>query len=133
MSQRQPSPAEEIAGTVNELAAETRRLVHDEAKAAEEEVVSKARASAPVIALFAAAGLLALLAGASLYRFAMRLLERLLPPTLAALAATGAAGAGALALVRAGSKRLGEIEPPVPTDTVHRATKQARAVAERVG
>lgn len=133
MSQRQPSPAEEIAGTVNELAAETRRLVHDEAKAAEEEVVSKARASAPVLALFAAAGLLALLAGASLYRFAMRLLERLLPPTLAALTAAGAAGAGALALVRAGSKRLGEIEAPAPADTVHRATEQAREVAERVG
>lgn len=133
MSQRQPSAAEEIAGTVNELAAETRRLVHDEAKAAEEEVVSKARASAPVLALFAAAGLLALLAAASLYRFAMRLLERLLPPALAALTAAGAAGAGALALGRAGSKRLGEIEAPVPADTVQRATEQAREVAERVG
>lgn len=129
MTDRAPTPEQEIAGTINELAGETRRLVRTEAKEAENEVWAKARANAPVIALFSAAGLLALLSGASLYRFTMRLLERMLPPSLAALFGAALYGAGAVALVRLGTARLDDVRAPLPTETARKTVEDVRQAA----
>ncbi|WP_395103446.1 phage holin family protein [Actinomadura sp. SCN-SB] len=93
------------------------------AEAAQREVRDKARQRVPALRFGAVAGTLGALAAASTYRLNLLLLERKLPPEIAALVAAAAytGGAGCAALLAA---RHWRGKPaPLPTET-------ARQVAE---
>lgn len=129
MTDATPSPETEIAASLDELGLQARRLIRSEAQAAEHEVWDKAKASAPVIGLLGGSGLCALISAACLYRFSMRMLERLLPPSLAALLAAGVSGTGSVVLLRAGMARLNTLRAPLPSETARATLDDARAAA----
>src|SRR3954447_3015499 len=97
MTEQQQSPQAGIAGALTDLSEQTRILVRGEIAAAQRETWGKLKATAPAVGLLAGAGVLGLAASASAYRASLRLLERWLPPTGAALVATAVYGGGAAA------------------------------------
>lgn len=103
---------------------------------AQKEMWSRAKAAAPAFGLLGSSGVLALVAGASSYRYALRLLEKKLSPTKAAFVAMVVSGGAAAAAGAAGVRRLREVGPPLPTQTARRteavvaqAADEASAVA----
>jgi hypothetical protein len=98
-------------------------LARSVAEAAQREVYGKARQRVPAIRFGALAGTFGVLAAASTYRLNVLLLERKLPPELAALvaAAVYTGGAGCAAVLAA--RRWRGLPPPLPSET-------ARQVAE---
>lgn len=126
------TPQAGVAQAVGDLSDQTRRLVRQEITIAQREIRDKAAEGAPALALAAAAGVLGLAAGASAYRLTLRLLERRLPPDVAALAAAfgyGAAAGGAAALAVARIRRL----PPLLPETASRASQAMAGAADEAG
>jgi hypothetical protein len=120
-SHSQPPPEEGIADALSDLSGQTRALVRREVESAQAEMWAKAKAAAPAVALLALSATLGLAAAASAYRWNLRMLEKALPPSAAALMAVLAYGGAAAWTGSMGLQRLRQLPAPVPTDTV-RAT-----------
>jgi Putative Actinobacterial Holin-X, holin superfamily III len=118
MTEQQQSPQAGIAGALTDLSEQTRILVRGEITAAQRETWAKLKATAPAVGLLGGAGVLGLAASASAYRLSLRLLERWLSPTVAALVATALYGGGAAAAGVAGYQQLRALPVPFPADTV---------------
>jgi hypothetical protein len=127
MTETPPTPQAGIADALGDLSEQTRILVRHEIDAAQREMWEKAKQSAPAFALVAGAGVLGLFAAASSYRLSLRLLEKALPPAVAAFAATAGYGAGAACMGVLAARRIRELPPPFPAET---AKRTGRAVAE---
>lgn len=121
-----------IADALTELSEETRVLVRAELESAEREAWGKLKRAAPGIALVSVGGALGLAAGASSYRFCLRVLERMLGPSFAALAATAGFGGAAYFAVRSGIERLRAAPAPLPTDTARETAATVKETAETV-
>lgn len=119
-----------VTEALGDLGEQTKTLVRAELDAVRAEMWDKAKAGAPALALGGAAVTLGLCAGASTYRLSLRVLERMMSPTGAALLATlGYSGAAAYAAVAA-ARRLRDLPPPLPTETARRT---GEAALEEVG
>lgn len=133
MTQTQ-SPQAGIADALTQLSEDTRLLVRQEIDSARQEMWEKGKQLAPGAALLGAAGLLGVFSAASVYRFALRFMEKLLPPTLAALFAAGGLGALAAYSATQGVERIRGLPAPVPSETVKQAATGVReAVPVSVG
>jgi hypothetical protein len=120
-----------VSGALHDLSENSRTLVRTEVEAAQREMWTKAKESAPTFALLSAAGFFGLLSAAASYRLSMRLLEKLLPPVPAALVAAVGYGAGAGCTAALGLRWLREMPPLFPTETARRtADAAARATSE---
>jgi Putative Actinobacterial Holin-X, holin superfamily III len=93
------------------------------AEAAQREMAEKARQRVPALRFGALAGTFGVLAAASTYRLNVLLLERKLPPELAALVAAAAYTGGAGCAAYLAARRWRGLPAPLPTET-------ARQVAE---
>jgi len=131
MSQPQ-SPQAGIAGALTDLSEQTRILVRDEIAAAQRETWGKIRAIAPAAGLLGAAGVLGLAASASAYRASLRILERWLPPTAAALVATAVYGGAAAGAGVVGARQLRTLPAPVPAETAQQAAAAVQETAAEV-
>jgi hypothetical protein len=120
-----------IADALQELSENSRVLVRHEISAAQQEMWTKAKDSAPAFGLLAATGGLGLFAAAASYRLSMRLLEKLMPPVPAALAAAVGYGAGAAYLAVLAARRLRELPPLLPTETARHARETVTDTAAR--
>ncbi|PVZ06896.1 phage holin family protein [Actinomycetospora cinnamomea] len=118
MTEQQQSPQAGIAGALTDLSEQTRILVRGEIASAQRETWDKLKATAPALGLLGGAGVLGLAASASAYRASLRLLERWLPPSGAALLATVVYGGGAAAAGMAGLQQLRTLPVPFPAETV---------------
>lgn len=98
-------------------------LAQSVAEAAQREMWGKARQRMPAVRFGAVAGTLGVLATAATYRLNLMLLERKLPPELAALVAAtayaGGAGCAALLAVR----RWRGLPAPLPTETTRQVVQ----------
>ncbi|MDD7920377.1 phage holin family protein [Actinomycetospora callitridis] len=118
MTEQQQSPQAGIAGALTDLSEQTRILVRGEIGAAQRETWGKLKATAPALGLLGGAGVLGLAASASAYRASLRLLERWLPPSGAALVATAVYGSGAAAVGAIGLQQLRTLPMPFPAETM---------------
>lgn len=113
----QQTPQAGIAEALGDLSQQTRLLAREEINAAQQEMWAKTKAAAPALGLTAAAGVCAVMTGASLYRFSLRLLEKRFPPPTAALLATIAYGSITGGVGVAAARQLRNTPPPFPTET----------------
>jgi hypothetical protein len=116
-----------IADAVAQLSNDTAALVRQEIEAARRELWERAQQSAPAVGLLGASAVLAVFATASAYRVGLRFLERIFPPTVAAILATTGYGVAAGYAASEGMRRLREAPPLFPVDT---ARETAQAVGE---
>lgn len=123
------SPQAGIADALAQLSEETRVLVRNELRSAQQEVWEKAKAAAPALALVGGGIALGAAASASAYRFVLRVLERATSPGFGALLATAGFGAGAFVALSAGIDQLRDVELPLPSETVREATGDAAQAA----
>jgi Putative Actinobacterial Holin-X, holin superfamily III len=118
------SGAEAIRGFVDDV----RELLQQELRAAQEELAGKARmASEGALLLGVAVVLGALAAGASTVMI-MRMLERILPPTMAAAVATIIFAVPAAALATAGLAEVRRALPLVPERALDELREEIREV-----
>ncbi|MFC4053437.1 phage holin family protein [Actinomadura syzygii] len=87
------------------------------AEAAQQEMLEKARRRVPALGLGVVAGAFGMLATAATYRMNVLLLERRLPPEVAALVAATVYGGGAGAAALAASRKWRGQPAPVPSET----------------
>ncbi|TYK52882.1 phage holin family protein [Actinomadura decatromicini] len=87
------------------------------ADAAQQEMLEKARRRVPALRLGVVAGAFGMLATAATYRMNVLLLERKLPPELAALVAAAVYGGGAGAAALAASRKWRGQPAPLPSET----------------
>jgi hypothetical protein len=95
---------------------------------AHQEMVAKAKKDVPALRMGAVAGTLGVLATAASYRLSVLLLEKVLPPGVAALAAAVAYGSGAGCVAAVAMRRWRKASAPLPTETARRF---AEAVADK--
>lgn len=126
MSQQSQQPTERIAEALGDVSEQTRLLVHQEVASARQEVIDRLKAAAPGIGLAGLAMGLGVVSAASSYRLGLRILERLMPPTAAALTATVVPVGLAAAAAVAAKRTLEQAPSPLPNDTIA-ATRQAAA------
>lgn len=120
-----------VADAIARLSDETRELVREELDDAREELIGRAKALAPAAGLLALGAGMGLAAAASSYRLALRILERMTTPGVAAFLATAGFGAAAAVATSAGIRRLGGAPAPVPTGAAITAVRDtAETVAE---
>lgn len=124
MTESQPNPEEGITDALTDLSGQTRALVRREVESAQAEMWGKAKAAAPAAALLALSATLGLAAAASAYRWNLRMLEKALPPSTAALTAVIAYGAGAAWTGVLGVQRLRQIPAPLPKDAIRAASNR---------
>jgi hypothetical protein len=106
-----------VAGALTDLTDQTAALVRREIDAARQETVDKLKLGAPAAGLLGLGGLLAAMAGASAYRWSVRLLELHLSPRTAAFVAMSGYGAAAGLVTAAGVRALQAAPNPLPTET----------------
>ena len=128
-ARRRPS-RQELAETTDSQMEQNLVLAKYVIDAAQREMADKARQRVPALRLGAVAGVLGAMATASSYRMNLALLEKKLPPELAALVATavysGGAGAAALAAVR----RWRGLPAPLPTETAKQVAEIIQEAAD---
>lgn len=129
-SSSQTSPQDDVAQAVDDLSRGTRELVRNEISLAQREMLAKARQSAPAFLLAGAAAVSGSFALASCYRLSHRLLEKRLPPASAAFIAVLAYGGAAAACGVYAARRIRELPPPFPSDTVRHASRSVSQAAE---
>ncbi|WP_067487993.1 phage holin family protein [Actinomadura hibisca] len=121
-SRRRPSKAE-LAEQVDGSLEQNMALAEQVIKAAQQEMAEKARQRIPALRMGAVAGTLGALATAASYRMNMALLEKKLPPELAAMVAaavySGGAGAAALAAIH----KWRGLPAPLPTETARQVVE----------
>lgn len=110
-----------VTDALQDLSDNSRTLVRQEVAAAQREMWQTARQAAPGILLLAGAGCLAAASAAASFRLSLRLLEKPLSPTAAALAATAMYGAAAGAAGVLGAWRLRQAGPLFPAETARQA------------
>ncbi|TDB86779.1 hypothetical protein E1264_16675 [Actinomadura sp. KC216] len=103
--------------------AQNLQLARRVADAAQEEMLDKARRRVPALRLGAVAGVFGVLATAAVHRMNLRLLERKLPPELAAFVAAAVYGGGAGAAAMAASRKWRGLPPPLPTETARQVVE----------
>jgi hypothetical protein len=114
---------------LNDLGEQTVMLVRQEIEAAQREVLSKVKTWVPALGLAGVASVCGVYAGASGYRLVMRLLEKLLPPTLAALVASGGLAVVAVWAGGGAAAKLRDLPAPIPSDAAkHSADTVVAAV-----
>lgn len=129
-----PDPAESsTAELLRGMTDDVRALVQGEVAAARREMTDKARAAGPGAAMLGGAAVLGALAAGTSAVVLVRALDRVLPPTAAALVATALLGGGAAALAKAGVADLRLVGPPVPERTVESVRADVAAVTEAAG
>lgn len=121
-----------VARAVTELTDETAGLVRRELDSAKRELLTKAAANLPALALLGLAALLSVLSVASTHRWILRLLEKQLPPATASLIAAVSFGGSAGAAAVVGAEWLRKAPTPLPTDTARDATETAAEVRTQV-
>lgn len=132
MTDVSPTPQEGVAHALTDLSEQTLVLVRQELDAAQQEMLAKARRWLPAAGLLGVAAGGGVFATASSYRLVMRILEKVLPPALAAFVATvGFGGLAAVALGK-GREKIRQLPPPVPSATARRAGEAAATAAEEV-
>lgn len=129
MSESERAAQAGVADAIGQLSEQTRVLVRREIEAVQREMLDRGRQAGPGIALAAAAAVFSLLAGASAYRWSLRLLEKVLPPASAAFVSMTLCGAAAGGAAVAGARRLRTAPAPVPVDTAAVTGAAARAAA----
>ena len=121
------APTSELLHTV---ASEVRSLVQSELTSARREITGKALRARPAMAKLGAAGVLGAMAAGTSAAVLVRVLDRVLPRTASALAATVLLGGAAAALAAAGREDLRRIGSLVPEQTVQNVKADAAAVTE---
>ena len=107
------------------------KLVRQELQLARNELLDKARLSAPGVACFGGAAVLGAAAVGAATVTVIRLLEQGLPAPAAAAVATAALGGAAAALAMVGRNQLRAVNP-VPEETVRSLRSDVEAVTDRV-
>lgn len=118
------------ADLLQAVSADLSALVHQELQRAQQELADKARQLGKAGALLGGAAALSTLAVGTSAALLLRLLERHVSPTTAAVVATGLYGAGAGALAAAALEEIRRAWPLVPKETVAGLRQDVRAVTE---
>jgi hypothetical protein len=127
------TPGSNTADLLQALSADVAALVRQELRRAQEELAAKGRQAGKAGALLGAAGVLGALAiGTSSAAF-VRLLEKRLSPTGAAVVATLLYGGGAAALASAALAEFRRALPLVPEETVASVRSDVRVATEARG
>ncbi|TVT34056.1 phage holin family protein [Amycolatopsis rhizosphaerae] len=129
---RSPAPVEDrsIAQLVQDLSDQMRRLVRDELRLATAELKAKGRRAGVGAGVTGAAGVLALLGGATLVAAAVLALALVLPGWAAALIIGGfLVLVGGIALLVGGSQLKAAI-PPLPREAVEGMAKDMQVIRE---
>ena len=121
------APTSELLRTV---ASEVRSLVQDELTSARREITEKALAARPAMAKLGAAAVLGAMAAGTSAATLVRALDRVLPRTASALAATALLGGASAALAAAAREDLRRIGSLVPEQTVQSGKADVAAVAD---
>lgn len=127
MTDRHDDPQADLADTLGQLTDRSRELVRQEVQAARAEMVDKARAAAPGLALAGVAAAMGLAAAASAYHLMLRVLEKATSPVTGPFLATAVSASAATGAAIAARRALRAAPPPVPSET---AASTGRAVAE---
>jgi hypothetical protein len=120
------------AELLRQLSEQISTLVTQEIRNAQAEMAEKARQATKGAALLGGAGVCGAMAAGTGAAFVLRLFDRVLPPRLAALAATTALGAAGGALAMAGVEQLRPVRSLFPDRTVRSVQADLQAV-ERAG
>jgi hypothetical protein len=124
------TPGGNTADLLQALSADVAALVRQELRHAQEELAAKGKQAGKAGALLGAAGVLGALAiGTSSAAF-VRLLEKRLSPTGAAVVATVLYGGGAAALAAAALAELRRALPLVPEETVANVRSDVRIATQ---
>jgi hypothetical protein len=127
------TPGSNTADLLQALSADVGALVRQELRHAQQELAAKGRQAGKAGALLGAAGVLGALAiGTSSAAF-VRLLEKRLSPTGAAVVATLLYGGGAAALASAALAEFRRALPLVPEETVANVRSDVRVATEARG
>jgi hypothetical protein len=121
------APTSELLRTV---ASEVGSLVQGELASARREITGKVLAARPAMAKLGAAGVLGAMAAGTSAAMLIRALDRVLPRTASALAATALLGGAAAALAAGAREELRRIGSLVPEQTVQNVKADVAAVAE---
>jgi hypothetical protein len=121
------APTSELLRTV---ASEVGSLVQGELASARREITGKVLAARPVMAKLGAAGILGAMAAGTSAATLIRALDRILPRTASAVAATALLGGAAAALAAGAREDLRRIGSLVPEETVQSVKEDLAAVAE---
>jgi hypothetical protein len=121
------APTSELLRT---LASEVRSLVQAELTSARHEITGKVLGARPAMAKLGAAAVLGAMAAGTSAATLVRALDRVLPRTASALAATALLGGAAAALAAAGREELRQIGSIVPEQTVQSVKADVAAVAD---
>jgi hypothetical protein len=121
------APTSELLRTV---ASEMRSLVQSELSSARQEITGKLLRTRPAMAKLGAAGILGAMAAGTSAATLVRALDRVLPRTTAALAATAVLGGAATALAAAARQDLRRIGSLVPEQTLESVKADIAAVAD---
>jgi len=112
------------------VAAEVGSLVQAELTSARQEVTEKVLRARPAVAKLGAAAVLGAMAAGTSSAMVVRALDRLLPRTVSALAATAVFSGVAAVLAVAAQEELRRLGSLVPEQTVQRVKADVAAVAE---
>ena len=121
------APTSELLRTV---ASEVRSLVQGELTSARREITGKVLGARPAMAKLGAAAVLGAMAAGTSAATLVRALDRVLPRTASALAATALLGGAAAALAAAAREELRRIGSLVPEQTVQTVKADVAAVAD---
>jgi len=118
-----------MSGALQDLSEQSRRLVRQEVGLAVRETLDKAKQSLPAVGLLAASGVFGVLTIAASYRLSMRLLEKRLSPSGAALVAAAGYGGATACAALAGIRWLRETPLPAPSRTARDASAAVAGAA----
>ncbi|MEZ0163332.1 phage holin family protein [Kineococcus sp. LSe6-4] len=118
---------------VDELTSDTAALVRAEVRRGQQELWSKAREASRAAALLGGGAVLGALAAGTSAAAVVRLLDRFLPPTTAAVTGTLVFAGTAAALVSAGTAELRRVGPLWPEETVASLREDVRAARPATG
>lgn len=109
------------------LTDDVRALVHQELRSAQDELALKARAASKGAAMLGGAAVLGALAAGTSAVMLMRMLEKVLPRTAAAIVATALYGGAAGLLAGTGIEEIRRVLPLVPEQTIEGLRADVRA------
>jgi Putative Actinobacterial Holin-X, holin superfamily III len=112
------------------VASEVGSLVQGELASARREITEKVLAARPAVAKLGAAGVLGAMAAGTSAATLVRALDRVLPRTASALAATALLGGAAAALAAGAREELRRIGSLMPEQTLQNVKADVAAVAE---